>query len=1014
MAPLAGCLSDSGDATVQGDTTEVVHGVGPAAECAGIGAATADARVCFTTPRDEAEAVVTDPLITVKFNVDVEPGSLTLELDTGGDGPDAGAVEYDPDRRMAQWSPAEELPGGEVTATVAFEHDDQSREYQWSFTTSAGDAVGVFAIGGTVGGLQGDGLELTLNAGEQGATLYAGDDEFTFPELVEDGTDYEVAVAEQPAAAFEQECSVLDGTGTVSGGEVTVSVTCNYDPWASGLHHGALHVGTNATRITTEWPDNGADYTLYLTTDPDTDLRNPGAYGAESVTAATSGYVFENLEAGEYVYIALEADGVLQSWTAARPNAVTFDRQVDAVAVDTETGTQYVGGDFSRVATTTGSGVTLPPADTGVRGHALASPEVVGNIQAAAPDGQGGWFIGGTFARVGGEPRDRLAQVDAQGRVTDWNPGADGPVNTLAVSEDVVYVGGEFNQVGDQDRENLAAIGTDGEVIAGWDPGADDLVYALAVSGDVVYTGGTFGSVGGADRNSLAAIGTEGDLLDWDADVGCDCVNPVVNALVVSDGVVYAGGWFDSIGESPRENLAAIDATGEATEWAPGSNGPVKALAASGGVVYAGGWFTQVDGEERGRLAAVDDDGSVTDWVADGADNAVNALAVSDGVVYVGGEFTEIDGHPRDRLAAIDIGGDLTDWDPGADELVNALEVSGDLVYAGGEFIGVGAQRRAHLAAIDNGGDLTDWDPGADDLVNALEVSDGVVYAGGWFESVGGEERKRLAAIDTDGDLTDWDPGANEIVHALAVSGDVVYAGGDFTEVGGQGRGHVAAIGTDGDLIGDWNPEVVYDGGTPHVGALAVSDGVVYVGGEFTDIDSEPRDHLAAIGTDGDLVGGWAPEVGGDALGSHRVAALAVSAGVVYVGGLFPQVGDEDRNGLAAIDAAAGTLTEWDPNLQDPVSVVEALAVSGDVVYAGGAFTSVGDEDRNSLAAIGTDGHLVTDWDAGLDGGEDISPSIRALAVSGDVVYAGGSFVSAGGQPRGNFAAIGAGDDLLE
>ena len=71
-------------------------------------------------------------------------------------------------------------------------------------------------------------------------------------------------------------------------------------------------------------------------------------------------------------------------------------------------GTLYVGGDFTRAGPMTGGGVPLA-VDSG---QPLPSfPKVDGDVFAVVPDGAGGWYIGGAFARVGGEPRENLAHV---------------------------------------------------------------------------------------------------------------------------------------------------------------------------------------------------------------------------------------------------------------------------------------------------------------------------------------------------------------------------------------------------------------------------------------------------------------------------------------------------------------------------------------------------------------------------------------------------------------------------
>ena len=71
--------------------------------------------------------------------------------------------------------------------------------------------------------------------------------------------------------------------------------------------------------------------------------------------------------------------------------------------------------------------------------------------------------------------------------------------------------------------------------------------------------------------------------------------------------MVYAGGYFTSIGGQGRSGIAALDAaTGLATAWNPNANGTVYALAVSGSSVYAGGDFTRIGGQLRPYFAQFD------------------------------------------------------------------------------------------------------------------------------------------------------------------------------------------------------------------------------------------------------------------------------------------------------------------------------------------------------------------------------------------------------------------------
>jgi hypothetical protein len=70
----------------------------------------------------------------------------------------------------------------------------------------------------------------------------------------------------------------------------------------------------------------------------------------------------------------------------------------------------------------------------------------------------------------------------------------------------------------------------------------------------------------------------------------------------------------------------------------------VNALAVSGGTLYAGGWFINAGGNAANNIAQWD--GSSWSALGSGMNNDVNALAVSGGTLYAGGGFTTAGGKP--------------------------------------------------------------------------------------------------------------------------------------------------------------------------------------------------------------------------------------------------------------------------------------------------------------------------------------------------------------------------------
>ena len=134
--------------------------------------------------------------------------------------------------------------------------------------------------------------------------------------------------------------------------------------------------------------------------------------------------------------------------TAAAPStqpATTWVTNGPVYAVARVGTTIYLGGDFTYVGPPTGSWVALD-ASSGTRDASW--PVFNGPVSAIAPDGTGGWYVGGSFTRAGGLVRNNLARVKADKTIDPtWNPnvasgGRFAYVLALAVSGGTVYVGG--------------------------------------------------------------------------------------------------------------------------------------------------------------------------------------------------------------------------------------------------------------------------------------------------------------------------------------------------------------------------------------------------------------------------------------------------------------------------------------------------------------------------------------------------------------------------------------------
>ncbi len=613
-------------------------------------------------------------------------------------------------------------------------------------------------------------------------------------------------------------------------------------------------------------------------------------------------------------------------------------------------GTTYLAGEFTGFVSPDTSSFACFDKQTNERKTNF--PKVNGEVKTVVADGQGGWYIGGSFTQVGTEIRNGIAHILSDGQVDlNWNPNLEliqyvndnsryqlvkrvlavGTfegllVNAIVVKDGVVYIGGNFNSVLNETRNNLAAIDVGGSVTS-WNPNADGEVNTLAISNEIVYAGGSFTVIGGQSRSRLAAIDMGGSAISWNPGA-----NGPVYSLVINNDTVYIGGEFNSVGSQARNYLAAIDVGGSVTSWDPNADASVQTLTVDNNTVYVGGKFTTIGDQNRNRLAAIEVGGSLTSWNPNVDGYSVGALAINNDIVYAGGEFTSVGSQTRNGLAVIEMNGSVVVTGPEVKNSVMAVAMGSDICVGGDSVVGDMVVRN-HLAAIDAGGSLTSWNLSVNGPVTTLAIDKNIIYAGGYFTSVGGQTRNRLAAIDIGGSLTDWDPNVNDYVGALAINNDIVYAGGDFTTVGGQTRNRLAAIDIGGSVT-DWNPNVG-DG----VYTLAVNNDIVYAGGSFSTIGGTTRNNLAVIDINGSLAS-WNPNVSGGNFGG--VYSLVFGNNRLYVGGDFGSISNTARPYLAVYSLGISDTTP-------PVMSETAATVTNNTA----TITWTTDEPANSLVRYG-------------------------------------------------------------
>ena len=584
-----------------------------------------------------------------------------------------------------------------------------------------------------------------------------------------------------------------------------------------------------------------------------------------------------------------------------------------------------------------------------------------------------------------------------------------------AIAEDpsgeVIYLGGDFTRAGGDFRPYKVALNIEDGTIANDFPLSDGTIYALAPdeSGGY-YIGGTFSQVGDSARTNIAQINSAGQVTSFNPSVGS------VRSLTVADGRLYVGGlsFISAIETNTNRQISWQVSVGGS------SRGQVNSIAVADNTLYAGGNFSRVGDSTRTHLVAINtSDGSVTSRNFNFSFfDRVNSLAVAKGTLYVGGDFVRIGNESRVGLAAFNTNdGSLTNWNPplsngGTSVRINSLVVVGDTLITGGDFSVVSGEFRNDLAAFNtNNGSLISWNPnpggrfGNALSVQSLAVADNIVY-------VGSRTVESIAAFDVKSGrpATLSLPDLNGAVFGLAIFENKLYIRGDFTRVNRQKRNHLAAININNRTVTDWNPNV-----NGVVKSLKIVGDTVYVGGNFSRVGDSTRNDIAAVDISDGSVTSWNPNVVSSSGRDEGVKSLAVVDNTLYVGGSFSSVGGLARNDIAAIKISDGSVTSWNPGKGNSFGSgsrisVNSIAISGSTVYVGGDFSRMGvnESPRVNLAAVNMSDGTVTSFRSLLDASSFYS--VRSLALAGDTLYVGGFFNSIGNKPRNGLAAINTSD----
>lgn len=653
-----------------------------------------------------------------------------------------------------------------------------------------------------------------------------------------------------------------------------------------------------------------------------------------------------------------------------------------------------------------------PPAPNGTNANWEAGTGTSGTdgpVRAAVRDGDR-LIVAGEFSGIGGIPARGIAMWDGN----DWSEiggGITGEVHALLALDGTLYVGGNFTRVGTTAALDIAAYDLETGTWSSLGEGIGGIfgsrVLALAHDGERLYAGGYFIVAGTTVAVNIAAWNPSSG---WER-VGTGADN-AVNALYFDGTHLYAGGEFSLIGDRRIDNIARYSPSSDRWEALPGAEfeetAVVAALAGDDRYLYVGGRFSKEFGSAFNNVARFDRSGGAWDDMKGGVTNVrkgtrqavannpngvgpivVEALAIRGGDLFVGGDFDNLLSDPRrNDIDATNQPRDIVKWNRTAETwsmFPRRSSITGTLYPSSGVIkssrtVGSTGDFNRFVARDDQSTKVYAFAPGAD----------GSIYVGGLFDIAGpvaviGDVAVDASKITPDPEAvfatniailspgdTLWSAvgsaGLDGEVHAMIDVGGTLYATGRFIRAGTRPVNNVARLDR---TTGKWGPLGNGITGTGVRGeAIAEFDGVIYVGGRFTDAGGSGASGLAAWNP---ASGTWS-SVGGRSFA--RVTDLWSDGDLLAVVG---------SHGLAIWDGST-----WNNTPGGIEGIAYATAIDGRNVYVGGKFSKVGELSTQNAAFFNLD---LQTWEA-MGGG--LSDTVFDITTWNEYIYFGGNFFTNG------------------
>ncbi|MBS1769711.1 MAG: VCBS repeat-containing protein, partial [Acidobacteria bacterium] len=424
----------------------------------------------------------------------------------------------------------------------------------------------------------------------------------------------------------------------------------------------------------------------------------------------------------------------------------------------------------------------------------------------------------------------------------------------------------------------------------------------------------------------------------------------------------------------------------------PSQNSVTGLSAAADGSLLIAGWFSSVNGAPKSNLVRLLPAGNVDlNFTAANSFRGSGVKLLPNGKILFSIASGIGNGY---RLIRLNSDGSLDStytMDAAIEQIANSwsLDASERTVFNAGD---------QYVRLLSNGSLDTTFSTNVNIFgrVNAMaRQADGKVVVTGEFTKFNGTASPNIVRVNDDGTLDptfDAGTGFDQPPKRLILQPDgKVIAIGRFTQFNGNAVPTIIRLLANGSLDSSFN--VVLDAGGDVQTAELLSDGRVYIGGDFLTVSGTSRPGAARINADGSLDSTFNALIGG----SPTITALAVQPdGKLLIGGIFTGIGGFNRSRFARVDSTGALDQAFNP-----------ANTSADNIYlaSNSIFTSAG----ASLFRRDLNGNVDPTFVAPILKYDNAPNDARIYSVvpQGDgSVIVGGKFDSANDQPRFNVARL--------